>query len=92
MSSNTFALAATVAVGLLASTASAAFDAAASNNVAMYWGQGDSQIPLSQVCNDASIDIVNIAFVNQFPLKVGDYPATNFGTYGSTFDAFPITI
>ncbi|KAF2791151.1 carbohydrate-binding module family 18 protein [Melanomma pulvis-pyrius CBS 109.77] len=78
MSSSTFVLAATVAAGLFASTATAAFNAAASNNVAMYWGQGNAQIPLSQVCNDASIDIVNIAFVNQFPLKVGDYPSTNF--------------
>jgi chitinase len=92
MSSNTIAFAATVAVGLFASTASAVFDAAASNNVAMYWGQGDSQIPLSQVCNDASIDIVNIAFVNQFPLTVDDYPATNFGMYDLSLDAFPITI
>jgi chitinase len=84
MYSNTFALAATVAAGLLASTVSAAFNAAASTNLVTYWGQGDDQIPLSQVCNDASVDIVNIAFVNQFPLTVTDYPATNFGMYYST--------
>jgi hypothetical protein len=26
----------------------------------MYWGQGNDQIPLSQVCADPNIDIVNI--------------------------------
>jgi chitinase len=83
MSSNTFTFAATVAVGLFA-TANAAFNAASSTNVAVYWGQGDAQIPLSQVCNDASVDIVNIAFVNQFPKTLTDYPGTNFGMYNST--------
>tara|TARA_R110002003_G_scaffold288_11_gene18424 strand:- start:14180 stop:16936 length:2757 start_codon:yes stop_codon:yes gene_type:complete len=45
----------------------------------MYWGQGDNQLALSEVCADPSIDVVNIAFVNGFPLKRGDYPKTNFG-------------
>ncbi|KAH8728932.1 glycoside hydrolase superfamily [Phaeosphaeriaceae sp. PMI808] len=70
MSRSTFARVAAAAT-LLASTASAA-------NVAMYWGQGSNQLDLSEVCADPSIEIVNIAFVNGFPQKVGDYPATNF--------------
>ncbi|KAF2659252.1 carbohydrate-binding module family 18 protein [Lophiostoma macrostomum CBS 122681] len=64
--------------GLLASTVSAGFNAAASTNVAMYWGQGSSQIALAELCADESVDIVNLAFVNQFPREIGDYPATNF--------------
>lgn len=68
-----------VATGLLATTVSAAFDAGSTKNIAMYWGQGSNQIPLSDVCADPTIDIVNIGFVNGFPQKVGDYPKTNFG-------------
>ncbi|OAL56597.1 glycoside hydrolase [Pyrenochaeta sp. DS3sAY3a] len=67
-----------VATGLLATTVSAAFDAGSTKNIAMYWGQGSDQIPLSQVCADPTIDIVNIGFVNGFPQNVGDYPKTNF--------------
>ena len=78
MSISTFSRAAAAAT-LLASTASAAYNAASSQNVAMYWGQGNAQIDLSVVCDDPTIDIVNIAFVNGFPQKVGDYPKTNFG-------------
>jgi chitinase len=78
MSPSTLSRAVTAAA-LLASTASAAFSKSASTNVVMYWGQGYDQLPLSEVCADPSIDVVNIAFVNGFPKKVGDYPATNFG-------------
>jgi chitinase len=48
------------AAGLLASTTSASFNAAAKTNVAMYWGQGSNQISLLEVCQDPNIDIVNI--------------------------------
>jgi chitinase len=48
------------AAGLLASTASAAFNAASKTNVVMYWGQGSNQVPLSDVCADPNIDIVAI--------------------------------
>ncbi|PZC88382.1 Herpes-BLLF1 domain containing protein, partial [Pyrenophora tritici-repentis] len=65
------------AAGIIASTASAAFNNAAKTNVAMYWGQGSNQISLAEVCVDPSIDIVNIGFVNQFPSKRGEYPGTN---------------
>ncbi|KAH7126716.1 glycoside hydrolase superfamily, partial [Dendryphion nanum] len=67
-----------MALGLYASTASAVFDAKSNSNVAVYWGQGRDQIGLSEVCEDPSIDIVNVGFVNYFPKKVGDYPGTNF--------------
>jgi chitinase len=76
---STYSRAAVVAVGLLASTVSATFNAVSSKNVAIYWGQGYDQIPLSEVCDDPSVDIVNIGFVNRFPQKSGDYPGTNFG-------------
>jgi len=69
--------------GLLASTiasVSAVFDASASSNVAVYWGQGSNQLALEEVCNDPSNDIVILAFVNGFPKKRGEYPSTNFGT------------
>jgi chitinase len=59
MSPSTFTRAA-IAAGLLASSASAAYDKAAKTNIAMYWGQGYAQIPLMDVCTDPSIDIVNI--------------------------------
>ncbi|KAF2738382.1 glycoside hydrolase [Polyplosphaeria fusca] len=69
---------AVLASGLLASTVSAAFDAASSKNVAVYWGQGAYQIPLTTLCEDESVDIVNLAFVNSFPTEIGFLPASNF--------------
>ncbi|KAF1947336.1 hypothetical protein EJ02DRAFT_417918 [Clathrospora elynae] len=66
-----------IAVGLLASSVSARFDVNSKTNIAMYWGQGDAQITLSEVCANPNIDIVNIGFVNGFPQKRGDYPKTN---------------
>ena len=79
MAPNTLIRAAIVATALFSSTAFAAFNAAASNNVVIYWGQGENQAPLLDVCNDPSIDIVNLAFVNQFPKAIGDYPGSDFG-------------
>jgi chitinase len=72
---------ATIAAGLLASTASAAFSAGSNKNVAIYWGQGAYQKGLDVVCSDPSVDIVNIGFVNGFPTRVNEYPKTNFGKY-----------
>lgn len=66
---------ATIAATLLASTASAA------GNVAIYWGQGAYQKPLNIICSDPSVDIVNIGFVNGFPMTTQEYPKTNFGKY-----------
>ncbi|KAF2196172.1 glycoside hydrolase [Delitschia confertaspora ATCC 74209] len=73
---NSALIAATASV--FASSATAAFNAASNTNMVMYWGQGYDQIPLEDVCNDDSIDIVVIGFINGFPKKVGDYPASNF--------------
>ncbi|KAF2031238.1 glycoside hydrolase [Setomelanomma holmii] len=67
-----------VGLAFFASTATAAYNAASTQNVAIYWGQGNSQITLSEACADPSVDVVNVAFVNGFPLNVGDYPKTNF--------------
>lgn len=71
---------AALAFGLLTSTVSAAFNKNSKTNVAVYWGQGNDQIPLSQVCADPNINIVNIGFVNYFPKTVDEYPGTNHGT------------
>ena len=45
----------------------------------MLQGQGPDQPPLSYFCADKNIDIINIAFVNQFPDQTGGLPGTNFG-------------
>lgn len=66
-----------LAFGLFASVS--ATYGGGSGSVAVYWGQGNAQIPLSEVCQDPSVDIVNLAFVNVFPKEIGDYPGTNFG-------------
>lgn len=76
---NAYFRTAAVAAGLFASTVSADFSASAKTNVAMYWGQGSSQIALGDLCSDDNVDIVNIAFINQFPRSNGDYPSSNFG-------------
>ncbi|KAF1958546.1 hypothetical protein CC80DRAFT_591501 [Byssothecium circinans] len=72
MFTRAFALAATIAA-----VASAGFNPALSSNVAVYWGEGEAQIPLSEVCSDDSVDIVNLAFVNKSPQSIGDYPGSN---------------
>ncbi|KAJ4286043.1 Chitinase 2 [Kalmusia sp. IMI 367209] len=72
---------------LLAATVSATFDASSSSNVAIYWGQGSEQLSLKEVCSDPSIDIVNMAFVNQFPRRRGEYPSTNFGQLCPQWDS-----
>ncbi|KAH5658633.1 chitinase [Parastagonospora nodorum] len=77
---------AAAAVVALTSTVSAVYAPGGSNNVVMYWGQGNDQYPLSVACADPAIDVVTLGFVNGFPSKEGEYPATNFanacwGTY-----------
>jgi chitinase len=78
MSRSIISIAAT-AVAALASTASATYSQGGKQNVVMYWGQGSGQAPLSSACSDPAVDIVNLAFINQFPAKRGDYPGSNFG-------------
>lgn len=80
----------TMAAAALAATASAAYSASSTNNVAMYWGQG-SNVDLSIVCADPSIDIVNIAFLNEFPTEVGGLPKSNFANSCGTEYADPKT-
>jgi chitinase len=87
MSPSTLSRAAAAAV-VLASTASAAY-VPGGNNVAIYWGQGAYQRDLSVICDDPSVDIVNLGFVNAFPKQVGDYPGTNFGKNTATFQTIP---
>jgi chitinase len=70
---------AAAAVAAIASTASATYTQGGNQNVAMYWGQGYDQAPLSSACMDPAVDVVNLAFINQFPAKRGDYPGSNFG-------------
>lgn len=54
---------------LFASILGQALVAAAGQNVAVYWGQnaGRSQDRLSTYCEDDSVDIVLLAFANEFP-------------------------
>lgn len=72
---STISTMAAVAAGLFASTVSA------QSQVAIYWGQGAYQKELSVICEDPSVDIVNIAFVNGFPKDRTKFPDLNFGEY-----------
>ena len=59
------------------------FNPLSPSNVAVYYGQTDqtSAVPLSEVCSDSSIDIVILAFLNNFytPYPTGPYPTLNMG-------------
>lgn len=79
MVSTVYSRAVLAAAALVVPTVSAAFNAGSSGNVAVYWGQGYDQKSLSEICDDDTVDIINLSFVNQFPKKKGEYPATNFG-------------
>ena len=45
----------------------------------IHQGQGANQERLRHYCDDDSIDIINVAFLNIFPDQSGGYPGTNFG-------------
>ncbi|KAH1488484.1 Endochitinase A1 [Aspergillus fumigatus] len=67
------------AVAALAPLASA-FDASSRSNLAIYWGQGPNQLRLSHFCQETSLDIINIGFINYFPdMSPGHWPGSNFG-------------
>jgi len=51
----------------------------------VFQGQGSYQISLLKACQNPSVDIVNLAFINEFPSKIGDYPGDNFGMYWQRF-------
>lgn len=63
------------------SSATYTFNARASNLNVVYYSQTDltSIISLSRVCNDPSVDIVNIAFVTAL-ISDGGYPAMNMAS------------
>jgi chitinase len=59
------------------------FSPMSSSNVAVYYAQTDqtSSVQLTEVCSDPSVDIVILAFVNNFftPYPTGPYPTLNLG-------------
>ncbi|MCJ1299057.1 hypothetical protein MMC08_001848 [Hypocenomyce scalaris] len=56
------------------------FNADASNNVAVYYGQtaATGQVNLTSLCEDQSVDIVILAFLTEY-FGPGGYPTVNFG-------------
>ncbi|KAJ5689350.1 hypothetical protein N7462_003742 [Penicillium macrosclerotiorum] len=58
---------------------SSALNADLKTNVAVYYGQGAYQPRLSHFCEETSLDIINLGFINVFPESVGGYPGSNFG-------------
>ncbi|KAI1176859.1 glycoside hydrolase superfamily [Nemania sp. FL0916] len=70
-------------VSLLASAlfgfASATFDIKSKNNVAVYYGQGPNQKRVTTYCQDPTIDIIILSFVNLFPEQANGNPGINFG-------------
>ncbi|KAK8856371.1 glycoside hydrolase superfamily [Apiospora arundinis] len=67
--------------------ANAIFNAAAKNNVAVYYGQGPNQKRLDEYCADDSIDVIILSFVHLFPQQANGYPGIDFGNqcYAETF-------
>ncbi|KAK7963824.1 glycoside hydrolase [Apiospora saccharicola] len=65
----------------------ATFSAAAKSNVAIYYGQGPNQKPLSTYCADDSIDIIILSFVHLFLQQANGFPGIDFGNqcYAETF-------
>ncbi|KAJ8058552.1 hypothetical protein OCU04_012731 [Sclerotinia nivalis] len=57
----------------------ALYDASSPANLALYWGSGPSQTNLSYYCEQSTIDIIPLAFMNVFPAQGDGYPAENFG-------------
>ena len=63
------------------SSGSYQFNADASNNVAVYYGQSGAtgQVSLSKLCQDSSVDIVVLAFLTTF-FGPGGMPSINLGS------------
>ncbi|KAF7867175.1 hypothetical protein EAF04_005259 [Stromatinia cepivora] len=76
-SSKSFAV--TAAIFALVSPSVALYDASSPANLALYWGSGPSQTNLSYYCEQSTIDIIPLAFMNVFPAQGDGYPAENFG-------------
>ncbi|KAI0839231.1 carbohydrate-binding module family 18 protein [Hypoxylon sp. FL0890] len=66
-------------VSILTSAACGAFSTTSKNNVAVYYGQGSNQAPLSTYCADPNIDIIILSFVHLFPAQGNGFPGINFG-------------
>ncbi|KAI1081878.1 carbohydrate-binding module family 18 protein [Whalleya microplaca] len=64
---------------ILTPVALATINAGSKNNVAVYYGQGPNQKPLSTYCADPDIDIIILSFVHLFPQQANGYPGINFG-------------
>ncbi|KIX94067.1 uncharacterized protein Z520_10093 [Fonsecaea multimorphosa CBS 102226] len=56
----------------------AAKRASSQPSLAVYWGQGPDQNRLTDFCQDTTMDIIPIGFVNIFPDQTGG-PGTNYG-------------
>ncbi|ESZ97225.1 glycoside hydrolase family 18 protein [Sclerotinia borealis F-4128] len=71
----------TVAAATLALIAPsvALYDASSSANLALYWGSGPFQANISHYCEQSTVDIIPLAFMNVFPAQGNGYPAENFG-------------
>ncbi|KAF7960499.1 hypothetical protein EAE96_000179 [Botrytis aclada] len=78
MSSSKFFTVAAATFALIA-PAAALYDASSPANLALYWGSGPSQTNLSYYCEQSTIDIIPLAFMNVFPAQGDGYPAENFG-------------
>lgn len=68
-----------------ASSAPYIFNPISPSNVAVYYGQTDqtSVVPLTKVCSDTNVDIVILAFLNNFytPYPSGNFPTLNMGPH-----------
>ncbi|KAJ2745327.1 Chitinase 2 [Coemansia sp. BCRC 34301] len=55
-----------------------AFDPSSSSNFVVYWGQSSagSQKPLAEYCKDATVDVIALAFLYQFPNTMLDLSAS----------------
>ncbi|KAF7857162.1 hypothetical protein EAF04_009403 [Stromatinia cepivora] len=63
-------------------SAFAGFSTTASDNVAIYWGQGPNQGTLASYCSNAGFDIIPIAFlisINKLTVNVGNADPTQVG-------------
>ncbi|QSZ31261.1 hypothetical protein DSL72_000824 [Monilinia vaccinii-corymbosi] len=76
-SSKTFTVAA--ATFALIAPSVALYDAFSPTNLALYWGSGPYQANLSYYCEQSTVDIIPLAFMNVFPAQGDGYPAENFG-------------
>ncbi|KAF7915018.1 uncharacterized protein EAE98_011341 [Botrytis deweyae] len=78
MSSSKFFTVAAATFAFIA-PAAALYDASSPANLALYWGSGPSQTNLSYYCEQSTVDIIPLAFMNVFPAQGDGYPAENFG-------------